>query len=391
MLTFVLKVVSRCNLDCSYCYVYNKGDSSWQTRPAVMSDAVYSAALDRIRRYCERTRQRKVKITFHGGEPCLAGWQRFARWCAAARERLKPDVQLELGIQTNGTLLDENWARVLRDNEVLVGLSLDGPKEVNDLYRVDHMGRGSYNYAIHGLRILQRAGVTVHGLAVMQLGADGLGVHRHLVELGLKHINYLLPCFTHDTVEPIRKRYGSTPCADFFLPILEYWWSYQSLDVRIALFWQATRLILGSKSGIDIFGNRPLNFLFIEADGAIEGLDVLRVCKDGMARTASHVPTNDFWDKEALTDLHRKITFDGLPLPDKCRGCSEQSTCAGGYLPHRHSREQGFNNPTIWCADMLKLFSRLRELLNVTVEETSVRRKILEEMSWRPSFPVFDK
>jgi uncharacterized protein len=381
VLNFVLKVVSRCNLDCSYCYVYNKGDSTWRTRPAIMSDEVFAATLDRVRRYCERTGQRKVQLTFHGGEPCLAGPQRFGAWCRAAREALAPIADIELGVQTNGTLLDECWAGVLRTNGVQVGISIDGSKEIHDAFRVDHRGRGSYDHVVRGLAVLRQAEVPFHVLAVIQLGADGLSVHQHLLGLGVTYISYLLPDFTHDTIPSVLRRYGPTPCADFLLPILEDWWAHGTLGVRISIFWHATRLILGAKSGIDILGNRPLQFVFIETDGAIEGLDVLRVCKPGIALTGLNVLTDDFWSILELNDIHRAAIFEGVPLPGACHGCPEATTCAGGYLPHRYSIARGFDNPTVWCADMLKLFTRLRELLDVPVQETALRRRVLQTMA----------
>ncbi|MEW6499327.1 MAG: radical SAM protein, partial [Cyanobacteriota bacterium] len=84
-LHFALKVFSRCNLSCRYCYVYNKADHSWQDRPFVMSDTIFEAALDRIRNHCLRSQQRSVRIVFHGGEPCLSGVERFSNWCRRIR------------------------------------------------------------------------------------------------------------------------------------------------------------------------------------------------------------------------------------------------------------------------------------------------------------------
>src|ERR1700736_2746420 len=135
---FIVKVASRCNLNCSYCYVYNKADASWRTRPALMSETTFSATLARIRRHLERSGQQEVTILFHGGEPTLIGSARLASMCAAARERLSDLATVKLSIQTNGTRLNQDWAAVLRDNQVQVGISLDGPKEVNDAARVDH-------------------------------------------------------------------------------------------------------------------------------------------------------------------------------------------------------------------------------------------------------------
>jgi uncharacterized protein len=381
VLNFVLKVASRCNLNCSYCYVYNKGDNTWRSKPAIMSDQIFAVALDRIRRYCEQAGQRRVALTFHGGEPCLAGWRRFEAWCNTVRETLGPVAEVELGIQTNGTLVDDVWADVLRSNGVRVGISIDGPKDLHDTFRVDHQGHGSHDSVVRGLGILQRAGVPVEALAVIPCGTDGLSVHRHLLDLGLTRISYLLPDFTHDTIEPLRRLHGPTPCADFLLPILADWWAHGTLDVRIGLFWHATRLILGGKSNIDIFGNRPLHFVFVETDGAIEGLDVLRVCREGITRTGLNVLADDFWAIAELSDLHRGAIFDGVPLPGACHGCPEQTTCSGGYLPHRYSSQRGFDNPSVWCVDMLKLFGRLRELLDVPVAETAQRRRVLEDMA----------
>ena len=85
-LQFVLKVTSRCNLNCSYCYVYNKGDSTWKDRPVFMSDEVLDAALARIRAWCRASRQPRVSILFHGGEPLRhREWQAHPR-CACLLE-----------------------------------------------------------------------------------------------------------------------------------------------------------------------------------------------------------------------------------------------------------------------------------------------------------------
>jgi uncharacterized protein len=384
-LAFVLKVVSRCNLNCSYCYVYNKGDSTWRTRPALMRESVVETALDRIVDWCQRSGQSQVRITFHGGEPLMAGRERFDHWCRRIRARLAGIAEVGFNVQTNGTLLDERWAELFLEHRIAVGVSIDGPPEVHDAVRVDHRGRGSHARMVRGIETLRARQVPLGALAVLQFGADSVAIHRHIMSLGFPNINYLLPDFTHDTVVEIRRRWGPTPCADYLVPIFDEWWHHDTMDVRIPLFVAIARLVMGGRSNIDMVGNEPFGFVFIEPDGAIEDLDALRVCRQGMAGTGLNVFSNDVWDVAALSPLHRAAMFDGMETPRGCAGCQEEHTCSGGYLPHRWSSSSGFDNPSVWCTDLLRLFTHVRRRLDVDVEETALRRRALAEMSCAPN------
>jgi uncharacterized protein len=380
-LHFVLKVASRCNLNCSYCYVYNKGDDTWKNRPPFMERDVFSTALRRIRRHLTRFGQKYVTITFHGGEPCLAGPDLFSSWCDEIAETLNHVATVQLSLQTNGTLLDERWAKVIQQHHIDVGVSVDGSPAIHDEFRVDHAGRGSYQLVERGLDALRAAGVPLRFLSVIQLGVSGLDVHRHLVNLGPASIDYLLPDFTHDTIAPVRARFGPTPVADFLIPIFDEWWQHETLALKIKIFWNIAWLVLGGDSRVDMFGNKPLGFVFVETDGAIENLDVLRVCKGGIAQTGLNVQQSEFVDLLRASDLHGNAVFRGMPLPAGCKSCQERETCAGGYLPHRYSSSRLFDNPSVWCADLIRLFSHVRSRLDVSPEETALRRGYLTNIT----------
>lgn len=343
-----------------------------------MSDEIFETALERMSRHCYLTGQNHLRIAFHGGEPCLIGVKRFDTWCMRARHVLQGVGTVDLVIQTNGTLVDEAWAEVFRRHQLTVGISMDGPKQLHDVFRVDHKGRGSYDQVERGLKVLQDAHVPYSVLAVIPLGSDPLTVHRHFLALGCTKITYLLPHFTHDTIAPIRQRYGATPCADFLIPIFDDWWINCTMDISIADLRNMARIILGGRSRIETFGNEPPSYVFVETDGEIEGLDNLRVCKEGITKINLNVRDADFQEILNSNTMHRTAIFQGMPLPQACHACSERDTCAGGYLPHRYSSTRGFDNPSVWCADLLKLFSHLRLRLGVTVEETYMRRQALE-------------
>jgi uncharacterized protein len=380
-LQFVLKVASRCNLNCSYCYVYNKGDSTWRTRPSIMPATVMTATVGRIRRYCESSGQTVAHVVFHGGEPCLVGATRLRSWCREMRDGLRGVATPHFSIQTNGTLVDREWIDLFRDEEMQVGVSIDGPAAIHDEFRVDHQGRGSHGTVEEGLRCLLAGGLSPQVLSVIPLRGDGLRTYEYFRALGVRRINFLLPDYTHDTKRSAVTRFGPTPVADFLMPIVERWCLTDWEETEVALFRQIAELILGGSSGSDQFGNEPLGIVCVEANGDIEGLDVLRVCGDGTAAVGLSVLRDDFEQIANASELHGRAIFEGLRLPSACVDCPERDTCGGGYLPHRFSMERGFDNASIWCADILQLFGKMRALLAVSVAESASRRAFLRQLA----------
>jgi uncharacterized protein len=381
-LNHIIKIASRCNLNCSYCYVYNQADSTWRTRPTVMSDETFAATVERIRRHCLASGQHQVVLTFHGGEPTLVGAARFGSMCALARKRLADLATVSLLIQTNGTRLDSHWLAVLREHEVEVGVSLDGPEEINDVFRVDRRGRGSHSAVLRGMGLLREAGIPFGILSVVQPGADPLLIHRHFMELGPRSISYLLPSETHETVGPIREQFGSTPCGDFLIPIFDQWWFRDSARVSIREFWNLGRVIMGGSSHLEMIGNPRLHFVTTETDGTIHGLDKLRSCEDGMSATALNVREADYSHIARVSPFHAGV-MSGIPPAADCRACPELETCAGGHIPNRYSKARGFDNPSVWCADLLALFRHARMRLGISPEETRRRRLELAELRAR--------
>jgi uncharacterized protein len=371
------KVAARCNLSCSYCYVFHKGDATWRDRPARMSQEVFDAGIARLREACVRTGRDRVSVTLHGGEPTLIGPARARAFFAAARDGLAGVAEVRLAIQTNATRLTREWVELFDEHRVDVGVSMDGPAAVHDRERVDHGGRGSHRAVVRGLDLLREGGVPFAVLCVVNLEADPLEVHEHLCGLGPARISYLMPHATHDDIAGVRARHGATPCLDWLGPVLDHWWEHGTLRTAVQPFTSMARLILGGASDLDLFGGAPLGFCFVETDGAIEGLDVLRICEDGFAGTRHTVLTDGFAAFAADEGPQAETVFRGRPLPAGCGGCPEAATCAGGYVPHRYRRGAGLDRPSAWCADLLGLFARLRALLGVDHRETAARRLAL--------------
>jgi uncharacterized protein len=375
------KVAARCNLNCSYCYVFNKGDSTWRRRPARMSQEVFEAGIARLREACLRTGRDEVSVTLHGGEPTLIGTARARAFFDAAQRGLDGVADVRLAIQTNGTRLTPAWVALLAEHRVDVGVSIDGPAHVHDRERVDHQGRGSHAAVRRGLELLRDGGVPFALLSVVNFDSEPLEVHEHFCALGPDHISYLMPHHTHDDIAEVHARYGPTPCLDWLAPVLDHWWQHGTLRTAVQPFASMARIILGAASDLDLFGGAPLGFCFVETDGDIEGLDVMKICEDGYAGTPHNVLTDGFDAFAAGDGLHSETVFRGRPLPTGCAACPETGTCGGGYIPHRYLRGAGLDRPSAWCRDLLGLFGQLRRLLEVNHCETAARRRALAALA----------
>jgi uncharacterized protein len=359
----ILKLAALCNLNCSYCYVYNHEDQSFQERPKFISDEVFERTLMVISDYCGQRDQHGIAITFHGGEPTLIGPERFGRLAKKARDYLGKRLR-GLSMQTNATLINDAWIDVFQRYEVQVGVSLDGSASVNDTFRVDHSGRGSYEKAVAGLAQLQKSGLDPGLLCVINPGLSGIDTFRHFRSLGIQRMNFLMPDASHDSKQRLYGHFGPTPVAEYLIPIFDNWFDRDDPNIKITLFTDLLRLLMGGEPETDAFGNATMSYVVIETDGSIEALDTLRVCEANIASSGLSVLRNGLDDLRFGRPLVYRAIHEGFPLATACSRCPERNICGGGYLPHRYARANGFDNPSVWCADILKLLGHIRERLD---------------------------
>jgi uncharacterized protein len=131
-----------CNLDCSYCYYLHKQDLLGSPSKFRISDEILEA---HIQQYIEGQDRDEVVFSWQGGEPTLLGLDFFHKVVALEQQYKKPNQRIENDLQTNGTLLNDDWGAFLKQHRILVGLSIDGPKELHDRYRVAKDGRPTFD------------------------------------------------------------------------------------------------------------------------------------------------------------------------------------------------------------------------------------------------------
>jgi uncharacterized protein len=167
-----------CNLACSYCFFLDK-ELLYPGSRFRMSDEVLE---NYIRQLIAAHSSPQVTVAWQGGEPTLMGIDFYRRAIELQEKYRKPGMVFENTMQTNGTLLDDEWCRFFKENNFLIGISIDGPRELHDAYRVDKKGEGTFDRVMQGLRLLQKHNVEYNVLTtVNRVNADyPLEVYRFL-------------------------------------------------------------------------------------------------------------------------------------------------------------------------------------------------------------------
>jgi uncharacterized protein len=181
-----------CNLNCTYCYLPDRDNKSR------IQDAVVRSLAVRLRE--EALVGPRLRVCWHAGEPLVYPLPLYERFVKAFQEELGSQTDLEFSTQTNGVLLDGAWCEFFVRNGVTVGVSLDGPKDLNDRFRLDRLGQGTFDRAVKGLRLLQDYGIDTHVIAVLHrfsLGSPDL-LFDFFQKLGVKSV-----CFNVEEHEGI--------------------------------------------------------------------------------------------------------------------------------------------------------------------------------------------
>lgn len=365
---FILKMHSRCNLACTYCYVYHGADSGWRRRPARMPEATTRRAAERIAEHVRAHGLRRVRVELHGGEPLLAGAASLVRQTAQVRATLPADCTLVAGVQTNGTLLTESALETLAAGGIRVGLSADGGTPELNSRRVDHAGRPSWPALSRAARLLQRHPESYGGiLCTVDVTASPGAVLDSLCSLRPPVLDFLLPHANWSAPPPAPVPGGGpTPYGDWLCEVFDLWWDLPRPSPRVRLFTEILGLLLGRPSGTEAVGLSPVTALVVETDGAIEQVDSLKSVYEGASGTGLDVFGNSF--DEALNHPGVAARQLGLhALAEQCRRCPVVRVCGGGNYAHRYRAGEGFRNPSVYCTDLEQLIRHVAHRLDAAV------------------------
>jgi uncharacterized protein len=362
---FLLKVASRCNINCDYCYMYNHLDQGWKLQPKLMSERTLIASAERIAEYVKLKKVTKIAIVYHGGEPLLLGSKNITAHAGLLRKLLPLETLVDFTIQTNGVLLREEDIINFQKHELQVSISLDGPESVHDRHRLDSNGKSTFKETANALSLLMKYPSVFAGIiAVIDTKNSPKEILNFFTGIDIPQLDFLLPDANYIT-QPPGKELDKNVYTNWLINCFDLWFDNYSF-LKIRTFDTIIASLMGLPSETDGLGLGDISLITIETDGTYHDLDVLKITGTGTNLQSGDVhsnPVSDATISERISFHRNLLKKKGLSL--KCQECEIVDICGGGAVGHRYS-EEGYSNPSIYCEELKHLIQHVK--LRVTAE-----------------------
>ena len=323
---FVKPVGALCNLDCHYCYylkkegLYPKGESFQMP---------YEILEDYIVQHIEASPEEVIRFSWHGGEPTLLGLNYFRKIVELQRKHQPPNRKILNGIQTNGTLLDDEWCRFFAREEFAVGLSLDGPKEMHDRYRVTKDQKPTHEHVMRGYRLLQKHGFYTDILCVVNSYnvQFPLQVYRFFKEINSQYITFLplVEPESHTGTGVSQMSVSAEDWGKFLCTIFDEWIESDIGRVKIQIFEEALRTAFNQEHSLCIFRPTCGDIPVIEHNGDFYSCDHY-VDAEHYLGNIKETPLVEMLESPAQKAFGRAKLET---LPHYCRECNVRNMCNG--------------------------------------------------------------
>ena len=325
-----------CNLDCHYCFYLSKERLYPNSSFRMGKDLLETYT----RQYIDSQRVPEVTFAWQGGEPTLMGVDFFKLAVELQQKYRKPGTRILNTMQTNGTLLDDDWCRFFYEHNFLIGLSLDGPRELHDAYRVDKGGKPTFDRVMNGLDLLKEHSVEFNVLATVHAAnADHpLEVYRFLRDEARAQFIQFVPiveranetCFQESSKVTERsvtaRQYG-----DFLIAIFNEWVRRDVGQTYVQIFDVALEAWFSGRASLCIFSDTCGNALALEHNGDLYSCDhfVEPEYKLGNIEESNLIEL-------VGSQKQRRFGQDKRDkLPQYCLGCQVRFACSGGCPRNR--------------------------------------------------------
>jgi uncharacterized protein len=353
---------SICNLDCHYCYYLNKENLYPKGESFRMPDDILEKY---IIQHIDASPGSVINFSWHGGEPTLLGLDYFRKIVELQHKHQPPHRRITNGIQTNGTLLDEDWCHFLAAEDFSVGLSLDGPKEMHDRYRVTKGQKPTHKQAMRGYELLRKHKVPCDILCVVhaQNVQHPTQVYQFFKQIKAQTIEFLpLVESQPDNEGGVSPRTAPAEAlGNFFCTIFDEWIRQDIERIKVRIFEEAARTAFGQEHSLCIFRKTCGDVPVVEHNGEFFSCDHFVNQKHRLGNI-QEAPLVDFLESPAQRAFGQ-AKWDTLPR--HCQSCEVLNMCNGGCPKDRILRapdgEAGLN---YLCAGYKRFFTHCQPFIS---------------------------
>ncbi|QJT09729.1 anaerobic sulfatase maturase [Oceanidesulfovibrio marinus] len=353
-----------CNLRCDYCFYLDKAALYPESGKHRMSEETLRAMLAR---YFE-TEQPVYSMVWQGGEPTLMGAPFYKRVTALQQELAPRGAHIANSIQTNATMVGEALAAHLGRYRFLAGCSIDGPADLHDVSRRTAGGKPSHSRVLRGVRMLQKYRVPVNAVTLVSAAnvREPLRVHRHLLEQGFRHIQYI-PCVELDEQgEPLPWSITGAEWGRFLEAVFEEWYAAADWGVSVRNFESVLARLAGMGSGECRLCERCDQYLVVEHNGDIYPCDFF-VDKAHWLGNVHDTSLRDVRESPAYAAFFQAKSR----IPEPCSACEFLRVCMGD-CPKFRTGEQ-FNKRSRLCDGWQYFFMATRERFQSMARSIALR------------------
>ncbi len=369
---------STCNLDCHYCYYLDKA-LQYGGKQAVMNDEMLELY---VRQYIESNEVPEVTFCWHGGEPLLLGVE-YYRKAMEFQKKYAGEKKIHNTLQTNGMLLNEEWCEFFKEYEFLIGVSLDGPKDIHDTFRLTKNQQPTFDKVMEGVNMMRRMGVEYNTLSVVNNLCEGRGaeIYNFFKAIGSKYMQFL-PAVEHVInkegfhrpliVSPetegayiaewsvSAKGYGK-----FLIDIFDQWIISDVGTYYVQMFDATLANTYGVQPGVCSMGETCGDALVVEHNGDVYSCDHFVYPEYKLGNIA----------ETHLIDIYnsrQRIDF-GLAkrngLPAECLRCKHYQVCRGECPKHRFDVGKDGSRKSTLCEGLRLYFKHVEPYMEFMVEQ----------------------
>lgn len=358
--------------------MYELVDQSWKNQPKKMAESTITQFFMQLEDYIVLNELNRFSLVLHGGEPLLAEKSVIESvLLKASIISKKYSIDINCSLQTNAILLDKEWIDLFKKFSCLIGISHDGPAQLNDVNRQFFSGSGTESFITEKIHLIKHHAPEIFSgvLTVINPSGNGADVVDYFYGLGVPKIDFLLPDQNHVISS------DSYPSASdshdlytsYLIQAYTKWRQIDDPNFDIRIFREIVLGVLGRQPMLDSLGLSDVGIFVLETDGGLEPIDTFKCCGESYTKLNLNISNSSLEDLENHPSLIALVNKSSS-LSTKCLSCEYLEMCGGGYMPHRFNGFD-FKSPSVYCNTLFSLCSFIKEDINNAISTaTSVSK-----------------